>query len=377
MEELHRCPRSELVNRKPLERTFILKHLDGSVLEPAELPSRRAVREKQTVHMEMLIARADGTTICVEVTASPLPLPGYGAMLAVVDITERKRMEQIIKSRLAAITSPPGLDLDLSFTDLFELAEIQAVQDAFALATDVASVITSPSGQPFTRSSNFHPSCGMQRCLAAGRCALTLDPGVRPELEGLLAGAAPIRAGDKVIALWHIYQAREAGLDLERATEQLSALGWDAALASHCLGSLPRAVDDERFTQVRGALTLMAGKLSELALKIVQQARSIEEQRRAEAALQQAKEAAEAASRAKSDFMANVSHEIRTPLHGVLGMLHLLQLTELGTEQAEYLDKAQYSARSLLSVINDILDFSKIESGRITWPRRTSTRSSC
>jgi len=373
MEELHGSPRAELLNRRPQDRRFILKDLDGRVIEPHELPSRRAAREKTLVRREMLVTRADGSTICVEITASPLPLPGYGALLALVDITERKRMEQIIKSRLAAVTSPPGLDIDLTFSDLFELSDIQAVQDAFALATGVASVITSPTGAPLTSPSNFPAVCGMRHCQAealngagAGRCLLTLEPGLRPELAGLLAGAAPIRAGEKLIALWHVFQISEEGLDLERATEQLSALGWDARMSVGCLGDLPRAEVDERFIRVRGALTLMAGQLSELALKILQQARSIEEQRRTELALQQAKEAAEAANVAKSDFLANVSHEIRTPLHGVLGMLHLLQISALSDEQAEYLDKAQYSARSLLSVINDILDFSKIESGRVS-----------
>jgi PAS domain S-box-containing protein len=369
MEELLGTPRQEMLNRRPGDLRFRLSRPDGRPLPPDELPSRRAARENSVVREEVILTRADGGTAYMEVTASPLPLPGYGALLALVDITERKRMEQIIKSRLDAVTSPPGLDIDLTFTDLFDLADIQAVQDAFALATGVASVITAPSGTPYTAPSNFPAVCGMRRCqteAGAGGCALTMDPPLRPDLPGLLAGAAPIRAGDKVIAQWRLFQASATGMDLDRAAQRLSALGWDASRASACLSSLPKAVDDERFAKVRAALTLMAGKLSELALQIIRQARSIEEQRRSELALQQAKEAAEAANVAKSDFLANVSHEIRTPLHGLLGMLHLIQITQLSADQAEYLDKASYSARSLLSVINDILDFSKIESGRVS-----------
>jgi two-component system CheB/CheR fusion protein len=368
MEELHGSTRAELLNRSLRDRSFSVKHLDGRPLAAEELPSRRAASTGELVREEFMVTRADGSSVCVEVTASPLTLPGYGALLALVDITERKRMEQVIKSRLAAITSPPGQDLDLSFTDLFDVQDVQDVQDAFALATGVASVITSPAGLPYTKPSNFPPSCGMLHCQSsggAGRCALTMAPAFQPELPGVLSGAAPIHAGEKVIALWHVFQVSDQGLDLEKATERLSSLGWDAAKARGCLGALPRGDNDDRFVQVRGALARMAGTLSELALKIVQQARSLEEQRRIEAALHQAKEAAEAASVAKSDFLANVSHEIRTPLHGVLGMLRLMQITPLSAEQAEYMDKAQYSAQSLLAVINDILDFSKIESGRV------------
>ena len=81
--------------------------------------------------------------------------------------------------------------------------------------------------------------------------------------------------------------------------------------------------------------------------------------------LKLANKAAEAANLAKSQFLANMSHEIRTPLNGVTGMLELLNRTELETHQKRYIEIAQNSAHSLLSVINDILDFSKIEAGKL------------
>ncbi|MBU1330089.1 MAG: PAS domain S-box protein [Gammaproteobacteria bacterium] len=93
--------------------------------------------------------------------------------------------------------------------------------------------------------------------------------------------------------------------------------------------------------------------------------RDITAQRELEAYLLSAKEQADAASAAKSSFLANMSHEIRTPMNAVLGMLQLVQSTQLSTRQHDYVSKAQTAARSLLGLLNDILDYSKIEAGKL------------
>ena len=84
-----------------------------------------------------------------------------------------------------------------------------------------------------------------------------------------------------------------------------------------------------------------------------------------EAALEVARQSAESASRAKSDFLANLSHEIRTPLNAVLGMTELVLESELETDQRGMLESSLYAGRALLQMINDLLDFAKTEAGHL------------
>jgi signal transduction histidine kinase/CheY-like chemotaxis protein len=82
-------------------------------------------------------------------------------------------------------------------------------------------------------------------------------------------------------------------------------------------------------------------------------------------AVEEARLRAEAASEAKSRFLATVSHEFRTPLNGILGMAALLRDTGLSAEQLTYVDAVTGSAEAFLSLVEEILDFSRIEAGHI------------
>ncbi len=93
--------------------------------------------------------------------------------------------------------------------------------------------------------------------------------------------------------------------------------------------------------------------------------KDITRQRIWEKGLVEAMNAADLASRAKSEFLANMSHEIRTPINGLLGVIDLLEQSNLDEIQLHYVDIIKNSGDSLLSIIKDILDYSKIEAGKI------------
>ena len=199
----------------------------------------------------------------------------------------------------------------------------------------------------------------------------------------------PVTVGGKDYGLLRLqYDAGEVAADLWFITVLVSGVGVASLVVglllirwalNHWLGGL------ERLREVVQTLGTGSGQtetlvidgapaeIQSLVTMFNQTAVLVHERESGRAALEQAKLAAdkarvtaEQASLAKSQFLANMSHELRTPMNAILGMLQLLDGTELNDKQRGYTHNTASAARSLLSLLNDILDFSKVEAGKMT-----------
>lgn len=208
-----------------------------------------------------------------------------------------KQSQEIIQKRIVALTQP----LDggsITFEDLFDIDTMQQIQDEFALATGVASLITHPDGTPITKPSNFTYLCseiirktemGCANCFksdAALGCKHNDGPLVQPCLSGGLWDAgSSITVGDRHIGNWLIGQVRDESQSEEKMLEYARSIGADEAEFLDAFRKVP-SMSLTRFKHIAQALFTLASQLSTSAYQNVQQARFITERKHTEVALE-------------------------------------------------------------------------------------------
>ncbi|MBN1487539.1 MAG: PAS domain S-box protein, partial [Anaerolineae bacterium] len=197
-----------------------------------------------------------------------------------------QQIEKALQQRVLALTSPDINVGDLQFQDVFDLDEIQRLQDLFATATGVASIITTSEGVPITRPSNFCRFCRYIRSTELGQINCFKSDAIigRPNPEGpilqpclsggLWDAGVSIHVGDKHVANWLIGQILTDDAEVERVIAYGREMGADEDIIRESLKEVTR-MPLERFEVIADTLFHFAGQLSNMALQNVQQARDI------------------------------------------------------------------------------------------------------
>jgi PAS domain S-box-containing protein len=260
--------------------------------------------------------RKDGTTIWVDVIQRKIMWEGEVAIqMTVVDATQRHEAEQLlIKTQ----------------SDLFEAQRIAGI-GSFEILLQSLRVRVSPM---------LYEILGIDDIaeLTATRLSEIVHPN---DLDSLVQAFESAIANGKALKMDFRIIRRDVRRDLRAVWLSLS-------------GRLLRDIK---------------GK----PVKIIGTLQDISQRKRDEEELRRTRDIADRASRAKSEFIANVSHEIRTPMNAILGYIELLRDSGLQEHQRGYVDSIERSGRMLMNLINDVLDFSKIEAGRMTIQRRPTS----
>ncbi len=217
-------------------------------------------------------------------------------------LTESEKREAAQQRNIGLLTNQINNEQSTSIADLFDLDELQKIQDAFAFATGVASIITYPNGVPFTKPSNFSRLCsdiirgtskGRQNCMRSDSLLLnSIDsiPKIQPcASAGLLDFGVPIIVEQKIVGHWIIGQVRNSLVDDSKVLQYAAELDVNPVVFRAALEEVP-FMSEKQLEKVAKALQLMAGELSLQAYQNLQQARLIREKENTVQLLQKSEE---------------------------------------------------------------------------------------
>lgn len=262
---------------------------------------KKALAGEAAVYEDAYTSITGGKDTFLRVVFNPVT-PGQSpteVIATLEDITNRRLAEEVIARRLLSLTQPLTDASAIAFEDLFNLEDLQLLQDQFAKATGVASIITRTDGTPITRPSNFTRLCndiirtsekGFTNCCrsdaALGRLS-TDGPSIQPCMSGGLWDAgAGISVSGHHIANWLIGQVRDETQTEENIRQYGRDIGVDEEHIVQAFRAVP-AMSRGHFEEIARALFTLANLLSTTAYHNLQQARFITDLENAQAKLKE------------------------------------------------------------------------------------------
>ena len=317
-----------MLGRQPISHEWQFLHEDRSVVDSADYPLNRVIATGKSFAYECMGIKQPGSADITWVTGSAVPVfaPDQSLDRVVVnfmDVSEIKHLQQALQKRVLALTHPLNQPQGIAFDDLFDLSEIQRIQDDFSTAAGVASIIIDAEGHAITRPSNFIELCNY---MPRSRESTVIDFFAFPaEVEqsspqgpvirqcpssGLWDAAAGIEIDGRHVATWLIGQVRDERWSESQMRAYAHRVKADEAALIDAYYRAPVMTAD-RFSHIAQALFTLARQLSTAAYQNVQQARFIEEQKRTSQALAESQEKYRKLFESESDAIMIFDYETR------------------------------------------------------------------
>jgi len=296
------------------------------------------------------------------------------------EITETKRILQEIENRLLLLTKPISEDDKVSFYDLFDLNQIQEIQDEFSNATGVASIITSPDGSPITSPSNFTNFCndivrktelGCSNCYKSDSVLGSPNyngPNVGLCLSGGLWDAgASIIVGSYHVANWMIGQVRDENQTEEKMREYARKIGVDEDHLIEAFLKVP-SMPKQRFDSIAKLLYSIANQLSNSAYQNILQARFINEQKSNHEELIKNEIQLSQLLATKDKFFSIIAHDLRNPFNSILGFSNILSEKIKNDDWSDfdkYVAIIKDSSKQAVNLLHNLLDWARSQTGNL------------
>ncbi|NPA35847.1 MAG: PAS domain S-box protein [Chlorobi bacterium] len=387
--ELFRCKKEDILGKNgeefsPIESEHLLKDLKYRFFNN---------KEESIFIKDYLIKRPDGSRFQAEISLSrKLINDNYYVVVIYREVSKIKKSlrklkakEGYLQNKLEQLLSPSKDIENFTLKDIFEVEQLQKLQNVIVDALGVSSYFADANGKPVTTPTGTNNVCELihnspEAKTLCHKTAVHLRNKVgrshnptyiRCFTCGFIDAYAPIIIDGKQVGSWIIGQVIPEDYNTYDLKKHLEPLGVDYLKAETLLKNAPK-FDNEKIKKILNLLSVLSNELSDLGHNNLKLAHSIREHLVMEKKLRAAKEKAEESDRLKSAFLANLSHEIRTPMNGIIGFSDLLDIEGLTqAERREYVKLIKQSSRQLLNIINDIIDISKIEAGQIIVKKNT------